>query len=30
LLMAAIKDLIEMGEEQFERCAHFGSRASCK
>ena len=29
LLMAAIKDVIEMGEDQCGRCAHCGSRASC-
>lgn len=30
LLMAAIKDVIEMGEDQYGRCGHCGSRSSCK
>ena len=30
LLMAAIKDVIEMGEDQCGRCAHCSSHALCK
>ena len=30
LLMAAIRDVIEMGEDRCGRCAHCGSRASCE